>query len=192
MLRSGRFDQRVGEHELRAAHIGKRQRDLAAILEPQPRMILVGAEHDAGEPLAPVERHVQLDPREMAGEAVPVLHAGERPVDAGRAHLERPGAGDRVVHVEHGAHRVADRLAILDADQRAVGAVGHDLHGRALAAEDRDAHELVAHVGEGRRDEIGDFRFKPRMARLLWFQNKKGGPRRPPPVTQRRMIVVAR
>ena len=44
-----------------------------------------------------------FDPREVAGEAVPVLRPGQRPVDAGGADLQRPGARDRVLDVDHGA-----------------------------------------------------------------------------------------
>ena len=57
---------------------------------------------------------------------------------------------------------VADRLAVLDRDRGAVGAVGHDLHGRPLAPEHRDAHEFVAHVGERGRDDGGQPGFQAR------------------------------
>ena len=87
----------------------------------------------------------------MAREPVPILDPGERPVDAGRADLELPGTRHRIVDVEHGTDRGGDRLAILDPDLRAVRPVGHHLHGRALAAEHGDAHELVTHRAFVRR-----------------------------------------
>ncbi len=111
----GRGDQRVGQHELGAANVGERQGHFRAVVEPHPRVGLVGAQHDAGEPLAAVDRRDRLRPGEVAGEAVPVLDPGQRPVDPGRADLQVPGPGDRVLHVQQGAERVADRLAILDA-----------------------------------------------------------------------------
>jgi hypothetical protein len=39
---------------------------------------------------------------------------------------------------------MAHRLTILDPEGRPIGAVGHDLHGRALGADDLHAHELIA------------------------------------------------
>ena len=99
----------------------------------------------------------------MAGEAVPVLGAGQRAVDAGGADLQRPGAGDRVLHVQHGAERVTDRLAVGDGDLAAVGAVGHHLHGGTVAAEDRDAHEFVAHAFQCGRDDGGQPGFEADM-----------------------------
>ena len=58
-----------------------------------------------------------------------------------------------IVHVQYGADDVVDPLAILDADLAAVGAVGHDLHGRAVAAQDQHAHQLVGHALKGRGDQ---------------------------------------
>ena len=126
---------------------------------------VIGAEHDAGEALAAVDRRDGLGAGEMAGEAVPVLGAGQRAVDAGGADLQRPGAGDRVLHVQHRAERVADRLAIGDGDLAAVGAVGHHLHRRAVAAEHGDAHEFVAHAFERGRDDGGQPGFQAGVAR---------------------------
>ena len=131
------------------------QHNFAAVVEPEPRAGVVGAQRDAGEAPAAVDRGDGLGAGEVAGEAVPVLGAGQRPVDAGGADLQRPGAGDRILHVQHGAEGVADRLAVGDGDLAAVGAVGHHLHGRPVAAEHGDAHEFVAHAFQGGRDDGG-------------------------------------
>ena len=56
---------------------------------------------------------------------------------------------------------VGDALAVLDRDERAVGAVGHDLHGRPFLALDQHAHELIAHAAEGRCDGRCDAGLKP-------------------------------
>ena len=84
-----------------------------------------------------------------------------------------PGAGDRVLHVQHRAERVADRLAILDGDLAAVGAVGHDLHGRPLAAEHGDAHEFVAHAFQRGRDDGGQPGFEAGVGRFGASKTKK-------------------
>jgi hypothetical protein len=67
---------------------------------------------------------------------------------------------DEVGHVEHGAEGAADRFAVLDDDGGAVGAVGHDLHGGAVGAEDGHADEFVAHVGQRGLDGGGDARLQ--------------------------------
>ena len=151
--RGGGLDQRVGEEKLGAADIGHRQRDLGTILQMETRGLFVCPEDDTGEAFAAANRDQHLDAGGVTGEAVPVLDPGERTVDAGGADLELPGALDQVFHVEHRAHRAADRLAIFDADQGAVGAVGHDLHRGTVAAEDGDAHQFEAEIGECGRAE---------------------------------------
>ncbi len=176
-----RLDQRVGQHQPRLAYLGQRQRRFRAVLDPQAADPVRSTQHDAGEALAPVDGDVGFRPRQMAGKPVPVLFPRQRPVDPGRADLQVPGAADRVVHVQHRAHRVADRLAILDPDQGAVGAVGHDLHRGRGAAGDGHAHQLVAHVHEGGGDHGGDARVQPGELEKICVQSRKGGPLRPPP-----------
>ena len=130
--------------------------DLGAVVEAQACVLLVRPEHGAGEAAAAVERGGELDAGEVAGEAVPVLGPGQRPVDARRADFQRPGGGQRVLDVEHGAEGDAEGLAIGDAERGAVGALGHHLHGRPLAPEHGDAHQLVAQSVERGRDQAGD------------------------------------
>ncbi len=76
---------------LRAAHIGERQRDLAAVVELHPawrrrRRRARCRRSASGRPAARPSRHGRV-----AGETVPVLHPRQRAVDAGRADLQRPG-----------------------------------------------------------------------------------------------------
>ncbi len=152
-LAGGGFDQGVGQDKLRAANVGVANGDFRTVVEPKPRGLLVGPQNHAGEALAAVLREEGFNPRQMAGEAVPVLDAGQRAVDAGGTDLQRPGAGNRIVDVDRGADVMADLLAILDRDLRAVGAVGHDLHRGTFAAEDRDAHQFESHQFQARRDD---------------------------------------
>ena len=73
--------------------------------------------------------------RGMAGKPVPVAGARQRPIYSGGAYLQRPGARDNIFNIQDSADLMADRLAVLDGDLRAVGTVRHDLHGWPFAAE---------------------------------------------------------
>ncbi len=73
----------------------------------------------------------------MAGEAVPILRRVSGRSMPALLTSSVQAALIEVGHVQRGAHDVADALAILDRDQRAIRPVGHDLHGRALPAEHR-------------------------------------------------------
>ena len=160
---------------LRISVSGKR--GLGAVVEPHAGILRVGAQHHAGKPLAAIHRDGGLGAGLVAGKPVPVFDAGQRAVNAGGTHLQHPGPGDRVVYVQHGAHRVADRLAILHRDQVPVGPVGHDLHRGAVAAEHRNAHKLVAHVGQRGSHDGGNARVQAGQERVVVVvQNKKGGP----------------
>src|SRR4051794_10573389 len=130
----GRRDQRVGQHQLGTADVAARESRLPALVQLQPGFLGIGTQHDAAEALAAILRDHQLERCHMTGEAVPVLGAGQRPVDAGGGNLQRPLRLDRVRDVEHGAGGMAHRLAILHAEGRAVGAVGHDLDDRPFLA----------------------------------------------------------
>ncbi len=97
----------------------------------QPRGLAFGAGEPAAEALAPVDRHVHLDAHQMAGKAVEVRFAHQRPVDAGRGHLQPIGALDQIGDVEHRRERARHGLAILHR-HRAVRPLRHDLHGAAV------------------------------------------------------------
>ena len=137
---------------------------------------VVGPQHDAVEALAAVDRSDDLGAGGVPGEAVPVLHPGQRAVDTGGADFQAPGAGNRVFYVHHGIEVMAEVLAVVDRERGAVRAVHHDLHRGPVAAEHGDAYQLVAHMDEGGLDDGGDPGFQ---ADVVWFalaQNKKGGP----------------
>ena len=57
----------------------------------------VSPQNDAGESFAAVLREEGFDPRQMTGESVPVLDAGQRAVDPGGTDFQRPGTGDGVI-----------------------------------------------------------------------------------------------
>ncbi len=98
--------------------------------------------------------------------------------------------GHRVFHVQHGAEGVADRLAILDGDLGAIGAVRHDLHGGPVAAEHGDAHQFVAHAFQCGSNDGGQPRFEAGMWGVRCVQNEKGGRLRPPSVTLRKIDLT--
>ncbi len=96
----------------------------------------------------------------MAGPALEIGEARQRPVDAGRGHFEIVGAGDRVLDVEHRRDGAARRLAFVDAEG-SVGALGHDLQGRRAAAGDLHPHQAEAETLQHRADDGGDARRRP-------------------------------
>ena len=90
------------------------------------------AQELAAKAAAAFERALQLDLGLEAGEALVILAAQQRPVDAGRADFEHISGIDRIRDVEQRRDRVADRGAILHRHRGVVDALGHDLQGRAL------------------------------------------------------------
>ena len=182
ILGGGGRDQRVGEYQTRATKAFMRQRHVRAVVQAQLCVFGVGAQHGAEETLAPIHRHIGLGPYRVAGKAVPVLDPGQRPVDPSRADLQVPGAGNGIVHVQHGGNRMADRFAILHGDQPAVRPVRHDLHGGHVAPEHGHAHQLIAEAFQRRDDCGGDPGFEAGMTRLVDFQSTK---RRPAKATPR-------
>ena len=138
----------------------QRQRDLAAVIQPQPCVLLVRAEHDAGETLAARYGGADFGAGEVAGEAVPVLRPCQRAVNAGRADFHRPGPRHRIFHVQHGAELVVQQFTIGERHLGAVRAVDHDLHRRAVAPEHGDAHQLVAQMLQSGLDDGGDAGFQ--------------------------------
>ena len=110
---------------------------------------------DAAKPLAAFERAVQFDARLVADGAAEIGFAHQRPVDAGRRHLQPIGRVDRVFEVEMRRHRHAGGLAILDA-HRAVGLLGHHLQHRLHGGGEPDAHQPIADGAQRRVDDFGD------------------------------------
>ena len=101
-----------------------------------------------------VDRLGRLDAHEVSGPAFEVLRPGERPIDAGRTHFERVGAGNRILDVEYRRKRSRKRGAILDIHRASVGRLDHDLQRAALAH--GDAHQFVAHADDGRGHDVFD------------------------------------
>ena len=98
----------------------------------------------------------------MAGIALEIGAAHQRPVDPGRGNLQPVGALDRIGDIQHRRQRPRDRLAILD-QHGAVGPFRHDLDGAAGFAGNLDPHQPVAHALQHR---TGDRRHPRRHARL--------------------------
>ena len=107
--------------------------------------LALGAGKDAAKALAALDRHCHLDLRDVAGVALEIGFAHQRPVDAGRGNLQPVGAVDRIGDVEHRRQRARHGLAILDR-HRAVRALRHDLHGAAVRARDLHPHQPIAEL----------------------------------------------
>ncbi len=142
-------DQFVGQNQPRVRDIFHRQQDIgifirAYVIAMQPHRIALDAGEHAAEPLAALmgDRHLDLD--EMAGIALEIGAAHQRPVDAGRGNLQPVGAVDRVGDIEHRRQRLRNRLAILDL-HRSVGPFRHDLDGAAGLSGNLDPDQPVAH-----------------------------------------------
>ena len=103
----------------------------AASSRRKPRGLALGAGEHAAKALAAVDRDFHLDLDQMAGIAVEIGFAHQRPVDAGRGNFQPVGAVDRVGDVEHRRQRARHRLAVLDR-HGAVRPLRHDLHGAAV------------------------------------------------------------
>ncbi|GAN54574.1 hypothetical protein Tasa_025_005 [Tanticharoenia sakaeratensis NBRC 103193] len=71
---------------------------------------------------------------------------------------------------------MADLLAVLDRDQRAIGAIGHDLDRRRFTAENGQAHEFEPEIGKRWRDAFGNAGIEAREMRQICVQDKRGGP----------------
>ena len=142
-------DQFVGQNQPRVGDVFHDQHDVgifarARVIAMQPHGIALDAAKRAAEPLAALmgDRHLDLD--EMAGIALEIGTAHQRPVDPGRGNLQPVGPLDRIGDVEHRRQRPRDRLAILDL-HRSVGPFRHDLDGAAGFAGNLDPHQPVAH-----------------------------------------------
>ena len=123
----------------------------------------------------PATGSLSLDLGLEAGEAREILAPHQRPVDAGRAHLERVGAGDGIGNVEQRRDGAADLGAIIDRHRLLVDALGHDLQRGAPPAGDGDAYHAVAHRLQRRRDhrlDLAGFHALP----LVVAETKKVGP----------------
>jgi hypothetical protein len=83
----GGGDQCIGQYQFGTADYIEGQHNFVSVVEPEPRAGLIGTQRDAGETLAAFDRRYRLGPREVPGEAVPVLGAGQRAIDAGGADL---------------------------------------------------------------------------------------------------------
>ena len=168
LLAAQRFgDQRIGQHQLGLRHVlrsAAAPRRLAGrdVVAPDPRGIAFDAEQHAAETLAAVDRHGHLDLHDVAGVALEIGAPHQRPVDAGRRHFQPVGAVDRIGDVEHRRQRARGGFAILD-QHRAVGPLGHDLHGAAVAAGDAHAHQPIAEAFEHRLGDRGDARAQARL-----------------------------
>ena len=97
----------------------------------------------------------------MAGEAVPILGARQRAINAGRGYFKHPFAADRVCHIQHRAKRMADGFAIIHGEGCFIRAVRHDLHHRAFLAGNLHAHEFIAKLRQAGQDRFRDAGFKP-------------------------------
>ena len=103
----------------------------------------------------PSTGRLALDLGLEAGEAREILTPHQRPVDPGRADLQRVGTLDRVGDVEHRRDRVADPGAVLHGHAaRTIDRLRHDLQGPPAATDHPHLHHLEAHIAESRLDQV--------------------------------------
>src|SRR4051812_46432534 len=93
---SGGGDPGVGQHQLGAADRIERQQNLVAVIQPQTGAPFVGSQYNTGEALTALDQSQRLRPRQVTGEAVPVLGAHQRTIDPGGTDLQRPCPRDWV------------------------------------------------------------------------------------------------
>src|SRR5262249_54751065 len=169
-------EQVVSQNELGAGNGAERYADFAGLAD-QADVVVRAAEQTPAEALPARHGLRQLVLRLEAGEAVVILGANQRPVDARRADFERIGAGDRVGDIEKGRNGAADLGAVLDAHRRVIAALGHDLQRHAARADDRNAHQAIAHRVERGPDDFGDLVRIDRQPVLSYGNtNKKWAP----------------
>ena len=127
------------------------------VLAPQPRGIAFDPEQDAAEPLAALDRDRHLDLHLVAGVALEIRAAHQRPVDAGRGHLQPVLAsiGSSASNTGESAREAASQssIAIVPSGRSAMictvqPAVAGDAH----------AHQPIAETVQHRRRERGDAR----------------------------------
>ena len=158
-------DQFVGQHELGLGDVFHREQDVDVLIGPrivamQLDRIALDADERAAKPLAALvsDRHLDLD--EMAGVALEIGAANQRPIDARRGNLQPIGTVDRVGDVEHRRQCTRHRLAILDL-HRSIRPFGHDLHSAAGLAGNPDAHQAIAQLLQDGACDRGDARRHP-------------------------------
>ena len=141
-------DQRVGQHELGLGHVLDRQHHVGGLARRRvvaldAREMAFGAEQLSAEPLAAFDRHRHLDLHEIAGVAFEIGLPHQRAVDAGRRQLQPVGAIDRIGASSTGdsAREHVSQSSIV---MRAVGPLGHHLHGAAVGARHAHAHQPIA------------------------------------------------
>src|SRR6516162_287828 len=84
----GGGDQRIGQYQFCTSDAVEGKRDFAAVVEAEAGGGVVGAQCDAGEAPAALDRRDGLGTGDVAGVAVPVLGARQRAVDAGGADFQ--------------------------------------------------------------------------------------------------------
>ena len=132
----------------------KRDPDRRAFLLDH-HLVVLETTQDAAKPLAAIDGRLALDLGLEAGETNEILAPHQRPIDAGRADLQRIGSRDRISHVEHRRDRVADLSAVVDGHTAAaIERLGHDLQGPPAAADHPHLHQLKAHVAECGLDQL--------------------------------------
>src|SRR5690606_37808255 len=100
--------------------------------------------------------HFEFDP--LAGEAREVLRGAQRPIESRRRDLERVLARNRILDVEHVAHRAAHFLAVVKGDPPALARGRVDIQPEQPAAAPGGVLELpklVAEVDDHRPEQCG-------------------------------------
>ena len=159
--------QFIGENELGFAHVLDRKQDFGLfafgrVVAPDAHRFALGSGKHAAKTLAAFERHSGFDLGEMAGIALEIGFAHQRPIDSGRGNLQPIGSVDWIGDIEYRRQRARHDLAVFDR-HRAIRALRHDLHGAAFGARYAHAHQPVTELFNDWLHDRGDARGKPRL-----------------------------
>ena len=160
-------NQRIGENKPCFHHVVDRQQDFRnftrdRLAEAKPCARALCPEEFAAEALAAVDRRQHLDVCDVAGVAIEIGAAHQRPVDAGRRDFQAIGAFDRVAGIKHRRKRARGGFAILDG-HGSVRPLGHDLNSAAGGGGNSHTDQPIAETGEHRLGDRGNARRPPRL-----------------------------
>jgi len=107
------------------------------------RVGLVGAAVSDHPDAPALQRHRQSDAHLLAREAPEVLGLEQGPIQPRRRNFQRVVPGNRILHVQHGADLLADRLAVVEGNPRLLVDIDPQQAVPGSAVE-LDAHQFVA------------------------------------------------
>ena len=159
LLRRGHAERDPVRDQARLVDVLDRHGELFAV-DVEHDVVAVDAQDPALQLAASVLRQLQADLGAFAEEAGELADREQRPVDAGRRHLQGVMAGDRIGHVQLRRHFTAHRFAVLDPDRAFVRLRRVDVQAQHRATGRRqvfDAKQLQPQRLDGRGQQCRDF-----------------------------------